>query len=331
VTGIQGIVFGSGQGAVPVQGTDVGKSAAPGSEEVIATSRKTIPGTSIATHVQPEMDEAPTGKAGVEGSGENLNSLAPQSDPTMSKEDVAKSDAVTASATKNGNGMPSAVAAATVAHTEATSNAATSGGLPGMAFGHALADVIGVKVQAGEVVAHATGLHAGSAEQDGAGAVDMGEMHRMLGATPTSLEVGVANGTQGWLKIRAEMTGNGLVNASLSSATPAGQEMLHRELPALTAYLHQEQVTVNAVVVHANIPADTTFQSAGEMNAEGRGQMQQRNHEGGGEEERQGTANVASDRADDPMTYGGLNGAGENGLLSPGMFIGGGGYLNVRA
>ena len=54
----------------------------------------------------------------------------------------------------------------------------------------------------------------------------------------------MANGTQGWLKIRAEMTDGGVVNASVSATTSAGQEMLHRELPSLTAYLQQEQIGV---------------------------------------------------------------------------------------
>jgi hypothetical protein len=180
-------------------------------------------------------------------------------------------------------------------------------------------------------VAHATSLHAGSAEPEGAGTVDTGGMHRMLAATPTTLEVGVANGTQGWLKIRAEMTGGGVVNASLSSATSAGQEMLHRELPALTAYLHQERVTVNTVVVHTATAAGAAFQPSGGMDADQRGQMQQQDPKRGGEEERQGVEGIASDRAEDAMTNGGLNGLSENELLSPGMFAGGGGYLNVRA
>jgi hypothetical protein len=70
----------------------------------------------------------------------------------------------------------------------------------------------------------------------------------LLGATPTSLEVGIANGTHGWLKIRAEMEG-GVVTASLSPGSMAGQEMLHRELPSLAAYLQEEKLGVNTLVL----------------------------------------------------------------------------------
>jgi hypothetical protein len=80
--------------------------------------------------------------------------------------------------------------------------------------------------------------------------VPVNEGHRMLLATPTSLEVGVANGSHGWLKIRAELTDGGTVNASVSAASSVGQEMLHRELPSLTAYLQSERLGVSTVVVH---------------------------------------------------------------------------------
>ena len=69
-----------------------------------------------------------------------------------------------------------------------------------------------------------------------------------LNATPTALEIGMPHGTHGWLKVRAEME-NGAVTASLSSGTATGREMLHRELPALTAFMHQEKLVVNALVV----------------------------------------------------------------------------------
>jgi hypothetical protein len=74
------------------------------------------------------------------------------------------------------------------------------------------------------------------------------EAHRTLVATPTVLEVGVPNGTQGWVKIRAEVSSEGQVNASLAAGSSASQEMLHRQLPALNAYLHSEQMTVTATV-----------------------------------------------------------------------------------
>jgi hypothetical protein len=327
-------------GAAPVQtlppggaqGIDIGKTVVSGSGEVVSTSGSAAAGPSMAPDNSRPAGIAAAGKSEAEGAEDTLNPSTTQTDPTRSRGGSVDSDAVSAPAGKDSNGRMGAVVAATAVHADAASSPAASGAVPGMTFGHALADVAGVKAQvAGEAVAHATSLHAGSAEQEGAGTVDTGGMHRMLGATPTSLEVGLANGTQGWLKIRAEMTGGGQVNASLSSATPAGQEMLHRELPALTAYLHQERVAVNTVVVHAATAAGAAFQPSGGTEADQRGQMQQQDPKRGGEEERQGVEGIASDRVEDAMSSGGLNGLSENELLSPGMFAGGGGYLNVRA
>ena len=68
--------------------------------------------------------------------------------------------------------------------------------------------------------------------------------HRTLVATPTTLEVGVPDGTQGWLRIRAQVSDQGQVSASLAGGSSASQEMLHRELPALNAFLHNEQMPV---------------------------------------------------------------------------------------
>jgi hypothetical protein len=130
------------------------------------------------------------------------------------------------------------------------------------------------------------------------------EGHRMLSATPTSLEVGVANGSHGWLKIRAELADGGTVNASVSSASSAGQEMLHRELPSLTAYLQSERLGVSTVVVHAT--ASTTERDfAGAMSSGDQGGLTRH----GGEGERGGDAHegliaAGSDHANEVGTFG---------------------------
>jgi hypothetical protein len=162
-------------------------------------------------------------------------------------------------------------------------------------------------------------------------ATEMGMSHRTLLATPTALEVGVSNGTQGWLKIRAEMTDGGVVNASLSSASSAGQEMLHRELPALTAYLQEERVGVNTVVVPATAAAGTDSRFSGGMDREGGGQSQQGSSSQGGTDDGQRLIRGSADRTDEIPMYMALNGVGEDGLLSPGAYAGGGSWLNVRA
>ncbi len=94
--------------------------------------------------------------------------------------------------------------------------------------------------------------------------------HSMVSVTPTSLEVGVANGSHGWLKIRAELTDGGAVNASVSAASSAGQEMLHRELPSLTAYLQSERLGVNTVVVHAAAATTEAKDFSGAMSGDQR-------------------------------------------------------------
>jgi len=72
--------------------------------------------------------------------------------------------------------------------------------------------------------------------------------HQTLLATPTSLEVGVHSGTQGWLKVRAEVGEQGEVTASLTAASRSGEQMLKGQLPALNDYLHSEQMAVTTTV-----------------------------------------------------------------------------------
>ena len=149
----------------------------------------------------------------------------------------------------------------------------------------------------------------------------------MLSATPTSLEVGIQNGTQGWLRVRAEMTDGGVVNASVSTTSPAGQEMLHRELPALNAYLQEEKVAVNAVIVHAP-SVGTDARSSSGMGGGG-GQTPQRSDEGGGQDQnlRKATLNGSNET----MTYHSLLGDDEDGSLPLAAYANGGNWLSVRA
>jgi hypothetical protein len=95
--------------------------------------------------------------------------------------------------------------------------------------------------------------------------------NRALVTTPTAIEVGVPGGSHGWLKVRAELASDGAVHASVFSTSEAGAEMLRRELPSLTTYLHQEQVPVNSVVVHASPAGQETSAMAGGSNQSGTG------------------------------------------------------------
>jgi hypothetical protein len=311
----------------------VGVTAANVSDVVGKTAGKLATGTSTASMENTRRKAiVPTGKDEVETTEQLVSPAAGATAATGFGAEIAKAAATASPAGKDGDEKEqSAVGAVAVVHAVTGSEAVNSGVVPGMASGYTPMEISGTKAEAG---AHAATMQAGLGEEDGSGAVaaEMGMSHRTLLATPTALEVGLANGTQGWLKIRAEMTDGGVVNASLSSATPAGQEMLHRELPALTAYLQEERIAVNTVVVPANATVGAESRFAGGMNGEGSGQAQQDTRQGGGDGDgRQGLTHGTSDRAEEVPTYMGLNGVGEDGLLSTGMHAGGGSWLNVRA
>jgi hypothetical protein len=150
----------------------------------------------------------------------------------------------------------------------------------------------------------------------------------MLTATPTSLEVGIQNGTHGWLKVRAEMTDGGVVNASVSAASSAGQEMLHRELPGLTAYLQQEKVAVNAVIVHVPSAAGVDARSSSGTDGAG-GQTPQRSNQE--EPQHQSLRKMTLNGSDEAVSYGGLHEVDEDGSLPLARYVNGGSWLSVRA
>src|SRR5258708_29002332 len=124
------------------------------------------------------------------------------------------------------------------------------------------------------------------------------------------LEGGIQSGSDGWLKVGAEMADGGVVNASVSAASSAGQEMLHRELPAMTAYLQEEKVAVNAIVVHAPLVAGAESRSSTGTDGTG-GQTPQRSNEEG--EQQQNVRKSISDSPDEAMTYQGSHGMDEDG------------------
>jgi hypothetical protein len=152
------------------------------------------------------------------------------------------------------------------------------------------------------------------------------EVHKTLLATQTTLEIDVPNGMHGWLKIRAEMTDGGDVKASLSATSTAGQQMLHRELPSLTAFLQSERVG-NAVAVAVTESATSTRDYGGSMpGGDAREQSPDSNRQGGNG--RHGMANQASDEA---MSYDWKSLASGAEWLSPVVYSSGGSWLSVRA
>lgn len=204
----------------------------------------------------------------------------------------------------------------------AISSVVATGNLSGKAPIHA-----GANPHMAEAISHAV-----ETSQAGTNAIDApmsaDTVHRTLAVTPTSIEVGVADGTHGWLKIRAEIADGGAVTTSLSTSSSAGQEMLHRELPSLTAFLQSEHVAVNAVVVQPTLAG-----SAGSMNSfagasGGHGHSPQGNTQGDG---RQSPTNTTSNHAGASVLYSGPGDAGGDEALSSGFFAGGGSWLSVRA
>jgi hypothetical protein len=148
--------------------------------------------------------------------------------------------------------------------------------------------------------------------------------HKTLIATPTSLEVGVPAGTHGWVKVRAEMTDEGAIHASVSPSTANGTEMLRRELPSLTNYLQQEQISVSTLVVHESPRAHEFSGMTGAMDLS-REAGQNSNHSQNG----QGSSPQIFNRGESPLL---LADREEERLDWPHSSSGrGGGWLSVRA
>ena len=199
--------------------------------------------------------------------------------------------------------------------------AIVSGNTPG--------ETISTKPQVGDAGAHITGPTVETREQGGPGVISAptDAIQTMLKATPTALEVGIQDGTHGWLKVRAEMADGGVVNASVSAASSTGQEMLHRELPAITAYLQQEKVAVNAIAVHTPFAAGAEPRSATGMDGSG-GQTPQGHERGEAQQNIRKGLPVAPDEA---TSYQSLHGVDEDGSLSLATYASGGSWLSVRA
>jgi hypothetical protein len=226
------------------------------------------------------------------------------------------------------NRTQSAFAPATMVHSAVGSTA--SGTAPiAVVSGSTPGEPAPTKVQIGDLGVHTSGLSAGSREQGGLGmAAPTDAIPTMLKATPTTLEVGIQDGTHGWLKVRAEMADGGVVNASVSAASSTGQEMLHRELPAITAYLQQEKVAVNAIAVHTPLAAGAEQRNSTGMDGSG-GQTPQGGHEGS--EPQQNIRKGMPAGPDEAMTYQSLHGVDEDGSLSLAAYASGGSWLSVRA
>jgi hypothetical protein len=282
-----------------------------------------------------KTDKASMGMSKINPTSVRGTDAAATSDPASLKPepDTAKTATQPATSETGGSAKGQDGIAAVLAPALTRAESGIAGVVSGVVVG-APAHIVSPRSQPENLNSSAGSIQAGTGMLVGSGTVDSGGLidatHKTLTASPTVLEVGVPNGTHGWLKIRAEMTGAGGVNASLSTASTSGQEMLHRELPSLTAYLDSERVAVKTVVIQPAVTAGADFRGlAGGMNGDGRGQAQQSGGQGG--ENRQDTTSAARTRAEDIRAYVGANGLGGDDLLLPTSYTGGGSWLSVRA
>jgi hypothetical protein len=199
--------------------------------------------------------------------------------------------------------------------------------VPSVAHVHGATDINVPKLQAEGTSPQSAHPLTGNEEMNGfgEGGVSADAPH-MLSATPTALEVGIQNGTHGWLKVRAEIADGGAVSASVSTASSTAQEMLHRELPALTAYLQQEKVAVSAVVIHASASPGTGIQNS--SHESGGGQAQQ-GGEGGQRQQR--TPETGAPGTKEASGYADSIAGIQDEVRTTGIYSAGGGWLSVRA
>jgi hypothetical protein len=90
-------------------------------------------------------------------------------------------------------------------------------------------------------------------------------------STPTRLDVGIFNGTHGWVRVRAELGTAGAVNASVTVIDTA-HEALRSAVPEISKYLGVEAVKVNSIEVHrfTNGPASPEAMSPDSQQSGGR-------------------------------------------------------------
>jgi hypothetical protein len=314
-----------------VSQTVMGKITA-GSSEVVSSVDKPSTGVAPATADDSVRKETAHGaKVGVPDIETTRTTADEETALPMDGAGLENTTAVAVPVDNDGDGLTQSAPRAATAAVHAMSGGA--GISQGIVFGAVISgdtpgDLIAANLQVGDVGRPIAGPPIEPREQDGHGPVEasMDGMPRMLTATPTAIEVGIPTGTHGWLKVRAEMADSGVINASVSAASSAGQEMLHRELPSLTAYLQQEKVAVNTVVVHTAATAGVESRSSGAGMSSGGGQTPEKGNEGG--EQRHSVGAMVPGRPDKAMGY---REVGDEGLSPPAVNAGGGNWLSVRA
>jgi hypothetical protein len=199
-------------------------------------------------------------------------------------EKVADASGSVKPATAIDAGLTSAVPSASHVHSEAVST-----GLH--AVSTATSSVDGQTVSAMSSSSSSAGAELLTAAANPAdGAVSSG--HQVLSTSPTKLEVGVFDGTHGWLQIRAELGTSGTVNASLSTTSSAAHDAVKAAVPEMTSYLQSESVNVSRIAVHriAEMP-NSMSATAGDGQSSAQGQHSAHDNSGAS----QGSLSMASD------------------------------------
>jgi hypothetical protein len=185
------------------------------------------------------------------------------------------------SAGKHANGHADAVSSPAALGSRTIDAAAN--GLPVIAAGR-----VGIAVQspaagywAGAGVRGETRLTAANAVQGG-----NGSSPQVLASGPAKLDVGIFDGTHGWLRIRAELGAGGAVNASLTASASA-HESLRAALPEMSSYLAAEAVSVSRIAVH-RVAADSSAMAGANDRQNGQQNGEAQGHHQAGEQGRSG-------------------------------------------
>ncbi|WP_433983147.1 hypothetical protein RBB78_16320 [Tunturiibacter empetritectus] len=197
---VEGGKSGVGSGAASLSG-GTSSGVAPAAADALGSSKNAAHGTKTSVSDRETTtapgDPAATGK--------------PDAKEERSQTTAANASGDTDTKVRTTGDAPAAAVHAVVSGGEVTSGSAATT-LAGL-----------TKLSGGEGSTSTAGSSNGLREQDSSGGVSrsMEPMPRTLSATPTALEVGIPDGTHGWLKVRAEMADGGVVNASVSAASPA--------------------------------------------------------------------------------------------------------------
>ncbi|MDQ2835549.1 MAG: hypothetical protein M3Y50_17765 [Acidobacteriota bacterium] len=264
-----------------------------------------------------------------DGNTERNPSANPQVSPAGSELERGKIAGTSVPGTEDVNKVQSIGGPfASFLHPAAVDPAVASGTLlSGVAQPHTSGILSGEMTHARESAAHGIGLAAGMETPSGPqeGGLSIGSP-RTLAATPAALEVGIQSGAHGWVKVRAEVGEAGAVNASISSGSAVGQEMLHRDLPSITAFLQAEKVHVGTVEIYTPVPLaanDSSFGTTADASQEHRG------HDGG-EQTQQNSGRPASGTVSQGAAYASVPGTADDGLHAAVSHSLDGCWLSVR-